>query len=38
MKTKYLPAIVDRTASANTLIEKQGWKNQTKQIPIKFPQ
>lgn len=38
MKTKYLPAIVDRIASANALIEKQGWKNQTKQTPINFPQ
>jgi predicted Zn-dependent protease len=38
MKTKYLPAILDRVASANTLIEKQGWKNLTKQTPINFPQ
>jgi beta-barrel assembly-enhancing protease len=37
-KTKYLPAIVDRLASANALIKKQGWENMTKQTPINFPQ
>ena len=38
MKTKYLPAIVDRIASANALIEKQGWKDLSKQRPLNFPQ
>lgn len=38
MKTRYLPAIVDRIASASVLIEKQGWKNLTRQAPLNFPQ
>jgi predicted Zn-dependent protease len=37
MKTKYLPAIEDRIKSARDLIDKEGWKNLTKQTPINFP-